>query len=113
MAFETTVKVPGDSVTYHFNPQLKKYALGDTGFVTNNAGAYVMQRSLEPAKGLANAIKLKVVVNKDLTGMKIKTVNPNGAATVNIFARKENEEMVELYHFYLNELVDREILTVD
>ena len=106
MAFETTVKVPGDSVTYHFNPQLKKYALGDTGFVTNNAGAYVMQRSLEPAKGLANAIK-------DLTGMKIKTVNPNGAATVNIFARKDNEEMVELYHFYLNELVDREILTVD
>ena len=45
--------------------------------------------------------------------MKIKTVNPNGAATVNIFARKDNEEMVELYHFYLNELVDREILTVD
>ena len=48
MAFETTVKVVGDSVTYRFNPQLKKYALGDTGFVTNNAGAYVMQRSLEP-----------------------------------------------------------------
>ena len=45
MAFETTVKVVGDSVTYRFNPQLKKYALGDTGFVTNNAGAYVMQRS--------------------------------------------------------------------
>lgn len=44
--------------------------------------------------------------------MKIKTVNPNGAAAV-IFARKDNEEMVELYHFYLNELVDREILTVD
>ena len=55
MAFETTVKVVGDSVTYRFNPQLKKYALGDTGFVTN-AGAYVMQRSLNQLKGLAKAI---------------------------------------------------------
>lgn len=110
MAFETTVKVVGDSVTYRFNPQLKKYALGDTGFVTNNAGAYVMQRSLEPAKGLAKAIKLKVVVDKDLSGVKIKTVNPNGAAMVNIFNRKDNAEMIELYRFYLNELVEREIL---
>ena len=34
-----------------------------------------MKRSLEPEKGLDNAIKLKVVVNKQLTGIKIKTVN--------------------------------------
>lgn len=113
MAFETSVKVAGDSVTYRFNSNLKKYALSDTGFVTNNAGAYVMQRSLEPAKGLANAIKLKVVVDKNLTGVKIKTVNPNGAATVNIFKHPDNEEMVTLYRFYLDELVAREILRVD
>jgi hypothetical protein len=112
MAFQTSVKVPGDSVTYSFNPKLKKYALGDTGFVQNNAGAYIMQRSLEPSKGLEKAIKLKVVVDKDLTGVKIKTVSPKGDATVNIFTHKDGQEMIELYHFYLNELVEREILTV-
>lgn len=110
MAFETTVKVPGDDVVYQFNPQLKQYALGDTGFVENNAGSYVMNRSLEPEKGLDNAIKLKVVVNKQLTGIKIKTINPSGNATINIFKHEHHEDLVSLYRFYLNELVTREII---
>ncbi|SCB88494.1 cysteine desulfurase [Weissella bombi] len=112
MAFETTVKVTGDNVVYQFNPQLKQYALGDTGFVKNNAGSYVMKRSLEPEKGLDNAIKLKVVVDKALTGIKIKTVNPSGNATVNIFKHKQHEELEKMYRFYLNELVEREIITI-
>jgi hypothetical protein len=110
MAFETVVKVPGDADTYVFNPALKKYALGDTGFVQNNAGAYIMQRALEPSKGLDRSIKLKVVVDKALSGVKIKTVSPKGDSTVNIFNHKDGAEMVELYHFYLNELVERGIL---
>ncbi|MCM0582277.1 cysteine desulfurase [Weissella diestrammenae] len=109
MAFEKAVQVPGDSKTYRFNPELKRYALGDTGFVQNNAGAYVMQWALEPSKGLASAIKLKVVVNKELSGVKIKTINPSGNDTVNIF-KLNQPEMIELYRFYLQELVQREIL---
>lgn len=112
MAFDTTVKVIGEDVIYQFNPQLKQYALGDTGFVKNNAGSYVMKRSLEPEKGLDNAIKLKVVVDKALTGIKIKTINPSGNATVNIFKHQKHVELEKLYHFYLNELVDREILKI-
>lgn len=111
MAFEKSVKVAGDTVTYEFNPGLKKYALGDTGFVQNNAGAYIMQRALEPSKGLAQSIKLKVSIDKNLTGVKIKTVNPSGNDTVNIF-KNSNPELVELFRFYLNELVEREILLV-
>ncbi|MDR3191157.1 MAG: DUF1831 domain-containing protein [Lactobacillaceae bacterium] len=110
MAFEQTVKVAGDNVTYLFNSELKKYALMDTGFIQNNAGAYIMQRALEPNKGLEKSIKLKVAVDKDITGVKIKTVNPSGNDTVNIF-KNENPELVELYRFYLNELVERGILT--
>lgn len=114
MAFEHSVKVAGDSSTYTFNPQLKKYALGDTGFVQNNAGAYIMQRTLQPEKGLAKSIKLKIVINKELTGMKIKTVNANGTTLVDIFKLASKEpELIELYRFYLNELVEREIMTVD
>lgn len=110
MAFEKVVTVPGDPQTYHLNAAVKRYALLDLGFVRNNAGAYVMERSLQPMKGLAKAIKLKVVVNQELTGMKIKTVNPVGTAKVNIFTLPDNQALVELYHYYLNELVNREIL---
>lgn len=111
MAFEQEVHVLGDEHYYRFNPALKKYALGDTGFVTNNAGAHVLQRALEPEKGIAHSIKLKVVIDKDLTGMKIKTVSPNGNSTVNIFKQAEqNANLIELYNFYLDELVQREIM---
>ena len=113
MAFEKIVRVAGDQVTYVFNEALKKYALSDTGFVQNNAGAYVMQRSLEPDKGLAKAIKLKVIVDKNLSGVKIKTINPTGTANVNIFKNESQKELVTLYRFYLDELVNRDILQVE
>ncbi|GAK30601.1 hypothetical protein WOSG25_040410 [Weissella oryzae SG25] len=113
MAFEKIVKVTGDEQTYAFNPALKKYALSDTGFIQNNAGAYVMQRALEPSKGLAHSIKLKVVINKELTGMKIKTVNSSGTAIVDIFKLAQKDpELIELYHFYLQELIEREIIMI-
>ncbi|AIG65205.1 cysteine desulfurase [Weissella tructae] len=112
MAFETTVTIAGDNQTYVFNPKMRKYALTDLGFVTNNAGTYVMERALQPMKGLQASIKLKVMVDKNLTGIKIKTLNPAGTDRVDIFKISDNEEMVELYHYYLNELVAREVMTI-
>lgn len=112
MAFETTVTVPGDKNTYVFNPNMRKYALTDLGFVTNNAGTYVMERALQPMKGLQASIKLKVMVDKNLTGIKIKTMNPAGNDHVDIFKNSDNEEMVELYNYYLNELVSRDIISI-
>lgn len=112
MAFETRVTVPGDKHTYVFNPNVRKYALTDLGFITNNAGTYVMERALQPMKGLQSAIKLKVMVDKDLTGIKIKTMNPAGTDHVNIFTNSDSEEMVELYNYYLNELVARDVIKI-
>jgi len=112
MAFETTVTIPGDKNTYVFNPSLRKYALTDLGFITNNAGTYVMERALQPMKGLKASIKLKVMVDKNLTGMKIKTLNPAGTDRVDIFKNTDNEEMVELYHYYLNELISRDVMRI-
>lgn len=112
MAFETTVTVPGDKNTYVFNPNMRKYALTDLGFVPNNAGTYVMERALQPMKGLQASIKLKVMVDKNLSGIKIKTMNPAGNDRVDIFKNSDNEEMVELYNYYLNELVSRDIISI-
>ncbi|MCW0952635.1 DUF1831 domain-containing protein [Weissella ceti] len=112
MAFETTVTVPGDKQTYIFNPNMRKYALTDLGFITNNAGTYVMERALQPMKGLQASIKLKVMVDKNLTGIKIKTMNPAGNDRVDIFKNPDNAEMVELYNYYLNELVSRDVIKI-
>ncbi|MBS0949896.1 cysteine desulfurase [Weissella minor] len=110
MAFEKEIKIPGDDRTYVISPRIRRYALTDTGFVNQKNGTFVMERSLESMKPITGAVKLKVVVNGTLDGMKIKTLNPAGTVTVNLFKMKDNAEMVELYHFYLEELIQREII---
>lgn len=110
MAFTKEVTILGDDVTYKINPNLKKYALTDVGFVKNNAGAYVMQRALEPDKGLENSIKLKLAINGSVDGFKMKVVNPSGNTNINIFKSNDQANLVELLTYYLNELVNRDIL---
>ncbi|MBM7617827.1 hypothetical protein JOC36_001404 [Weissella uvarum] len=112
MAFEQVINIPGDDKTYRVSPKIKRYALTDTGFVSKPNGTFVMERSLEPMKPINQAIKLKIVVNAELNGMKIKTLNPAGTVTINLFNLSDNAEMVQLYHYYLQELVDRDVLEV-
>lgn len=109
MAFDQQVTIPGDA-TYRLSPQIKKYTLGDLGFITNNAGAYTLHRSLEPEKALANAVKLKVTVNPELTGFKMSTVSAGDVVRVDIFKNQQAAEMVPLYHFFVDELVARGVL---
>ena len=104
MAFKQQVSIPGDA-TYQISQDIKKYTLGDLGFITNNAGAYVLHRSLEPEKALANAIQLKVTVNKELTGFKLSTVSAGDLARIDIFKHAQATNMVQLYQFFMTELV--------
>jgi hypothetical protein len=110
MAFEKQVTVPGDANTYAISPNIKKYALTDTGFINKPNGTYVMERSLEPMKPVNAAITLKIVVNATLSGLKIKTLNPAGTITINLFDIHDNAEMVKLYHYYIDDLIHREVL---
>ncbi|GAP02693.1 hypothetical protein FPFC_021410 [Fructobacillus pseudoficulneus] len=109
MAFAQTVTVPNDG-TYEINPQIKKFTLLDLGFLTNNAGAYVLQRSLQPDLPIDQSIQLKITVNKDLTGFKMATVSAGAQAPVDIFARDDRDALVEIYHYYLQELEERQVL---
>ena len=109
MAFDQQVTISGDA-TYQLSPQVKKYTLGDLGFVTNNAGVYVLHRSLEPEKALVNAIQLKVSVNQTLTGFKMSTVSAGDVVRVDIFKHQHAAELVQLYHFFVDELVARGVL---
>lgn len=109
MAFNKIVTIPDDA-TYQLSNDIKKYTLGDLGFITNNAGVYVLHRALEPEKSLANAIQLKMSVNQELTGFKLSTVSAGDVVRVNIFKNSHAEEMVTLYHFFMTELVARGVL---
>ncbi|ADG39835.1 MULTISPECIES: cysteine desulfurase [Leuconostoc] len=109
MAFNQKVTVAGDA-TYKISNQIKKYTLGDLGFVTNNAGVYILHRALEPEKSLANSIQLKVSVNQDLTGFKLSTVSAGDVVRVDIFKNSHANDMVKLYHFFIDELVARGVL---
>jgi len=110
MAFEKSVTIAGDA-TYQLSDQLKKYTLGDLGFVTNNAGIHVLHRALEPEKALANSNQLKLSVNQDLTGFKMSTVSAGDVVRVDIFKNNNAEEIVKLYHFFIDELVQRGVIT--
>ncbi|QBO35344.1 cysteine desulfurase [Periweissella cryptocerci] len=113
MAFDKQVQLLGDTDTYSVHPSIKKYSLMDTGFIQQNSGAYQLMRQLEPNKAFNASFKLKIVFAQDLSGFKMKTVNALGNTVINIFTHKNSEVLTQQFHFYIQELVDREILVKD
>ncbi|GEK27939.1 DUF1831 domain-containing protein [Furfurilactobacillus siliginis] len=110
MAFATEVQVSGDAHTYQLSPEIKKYTLRDLGFAETNAGGFVLERPLDPRAGLARSIKLRLLVNKDLTGFKLNTVNPTGTGNVNIFQNTNKDVLVEQFGYQMDNLIERKVL---
>ncbi|KIS03073.1 DUF1831 domain-containing protein [Paucilactobacillus wasatchensis] len=107
MAFEKRVQVIGDTDTYSISPAIKKYTLRDLGFEVSKRGSFTFERSLDPSSPYKAAAKLKIVVNDDLTGFKMNTVNASGTGTMNIFTSTRTDEFVTQYHYVLAEMIDR------
>lgn len=107
MAFEKQVKVVGDSETYVISPAIKKYTLRDLGFEISKRGTFTFERSLDPNSPYKAAAKLKIVVNEDLTGFKMNTVNASGTIAMNIFTNARADEFSTQYHYILDEMVER------
>ncbi|MBM7543549.1 cysteine desulfurase [Periweissella beninensis] len=110
MAFEKQAQLVGDTRIFAVHPKVKKYALMDTGFLQQKNGSFQLLRQLEPDKSFEESFKLKIVFAKDLSGFKLKTVNSLGNTVVNVFKHDRQIKMVEQLDYYLNELVNREIL---
>ncbi|GKT03559.1 DUF1831 domain-containing protein [Furfurilactobacillus sp. WILCCON 0119] len=111
MAFGKTVTVTGDSTTYGLSDQIKKYTLRDLGFTQTNAGGFSLERPLDPAAGVADSIKLRVLIGKNLDVFKMSTVNPSGTGNVNIFTNANHDVLVEQYGYQVANLVERNVLT--
>lgn len=110
MVFTTEAQLAGDATIYQISPQIKKYALLDTGFIQQKNGSYQLQRQLETGKSFAASFKLKIVVNQDLSGFKMKVINANGTSIVNIFTHQKAADLTEQFNYFINELVRWEIL---
>lgn len=110
MAFTKQVQLAGDKTVYELSKKVKKYALLDTGFVKQTNGSYQLQRQIETEKSFEKSFKLKIVVNEELTGFKMKIVNAKQTAVLNIFDHQNATALVEQFNYFVEELINRDIL---
>ena len=109
MAFETSVSLTNCDYTYAIHPSIKKYTLRDNTFAQTKVGNYELNRLLEAVPNSGDGFKLKIIINKDLTGFKINITDKSGLRLVNIFKNPENKIIQQKFYFLMDSLVEREI----
>lgn len=112
MPYTTTARPQGAPVSYQMSPQVKKYTLRDVGFVETKQGNFQLIRPLDPTPQMKTGLKLKITVEKGLQQLKMSIVNEKGLQAVDIFhSKRENADMIqEKFYFYINGLIQRQIL---
>ena len=110
MAYQSEVKLQGDSRTFKLSPNLKKYTLMDLGFQIRKNGSFQLERSLDITSPYNQGAKLKVVIKPDFDKFKLNVVTANGLREVDIFKREQDQPLVVQYNFYINQLIEREVL---
>jgi hypothetical protein len=112
MALTETVKVLGDSKTYKLSPNIKRYTLMDTGFMRTKNGGFQLERALDPNSPYASANKLRIIVGKDLDKFSMSVTTANGLRAVDIFKSDKTAGNVEQYNYVIDNLIDREVITL-
>lgn len=109
MQFQASQQLTGDPTTYQISDQIKQYQLIDLGFEKTRQGSFKYEGSLDRQNPFKPVAKLRIVINQDLTGFKMDTVNATGLQKINIFQMPRAEEFQTQLHFIMDEMVDREI----
>ena len=78
MTFETSITLKDCKYTYSLHPNIKKYTLRDNTFAQTKVGNYELNRLLEAVPNSGDGFKLKIIINKDLTGFKINITDKSG-----------------------------------
>ncbi|MHC9532841.1 DUF1831 domain-containing protein [Dellaglioa sp. BT-FLS60] len=110
MAFEKSVQLLGDTATYELSLNVKKYTLRDLGFAETKAGNFQLERSLDPNSPFNQGIKVKIIVDKSLSGFKMSTTTANGLKAVNIFKDEDKKSETEQFNYVIGQLIDRDVL---
>ncbi len=107
MAYSKTAKVNGSNQEYTLRADLKKYTLRDVGFQQTAAGNFATELSLNPNSPYGDGFKLKITVDKTLTGFKMAITTPNGLQKYNIFKNDENKDSVTQFKFIMDNMITR------
>ena len=78
MAFEKTIKLQNCRYNYTLSPTVKKFTLKDNTFFETKVGNYELTRLLEKVPNSGEGFKLKIIINKDLTGAKLNITDKSG-----------------------------------
>ena len=111
MAFEKTIKLQNCRYDYTLSPSVKKFTLKDNTFFETKVGNYELTRLLEKVPNSGEGFQLKIIINKDLTGVKINITDKSGLRLVNIFKSEEHHIHQEKFYFLMDSLVERGIFT--
>ena len=111
MAFQTTIHLKDCSFSYSLGENVKKFTLRDNTFVETKVGNYELTRLLENVPNSGDGFLLKIIINKELSGVKINITDKSGLRLVNIFKSEDNHIIQEKFYFLMDSLVERGIFT--
>ena len=109
MAFETSITLKDCLYTYKLHPNVKKFTLKDNTFAETKVGNFELSRLLEEIPNSGQGFLLKIIFNKDLSGVKINITDKSGLRLVNIFKSESQKIIQEKFYFLMDSLVERDI----
>jgi len=110
MAFSEKVNVVGSKYAYKLSKEVKRYTLRDNFFTETKVGNFQFLRPIESAPHANDGANLKIIVAKDLTGMKLSITSKDGMRPVNIFKDEKKQAIQEQFYFIMDGLVERGVL---
>ena len=111
MAFQTTIHLKDCPYGYSLGENVKKFTLRDNTFSETKVGNYELTRLLENVPNSGDGFLLKIIINKELSGVKINITDKSGLRLVNIFKSETNQIIQEKFYFLMDSLVERGIFT--
>lgn len=111
MAFETQIQLADCPYIYQLGDNVKKFTLRDNTFMETKVGNYELSRLLEKIPNSGEGFLLKIIINKDLNGVKLNITDRFGLRLVNIFQSEENQIIQSKFYFLMDSLVERGIFT--
>lgn len=102
--------LPGSSQTFRVHPEAKRYTMRDNAFTETKNGNFQYERILSNNISSKSAPRLKIIVTKDFSTLKISTVTANGIRKVDLYANEGMAEERKLAEFFLETFVQENVL---
>ncbi|GEN49735.1 hypothetical protein [Alkalibacterium pelagium] len=102
----------GSNTHYSVNEEAKRYTLKDNGFMETKNGSFQYERTLSIHAVDKKAPKLKIVISKDLSELKLSAVTANGLKKIDLYKSDQLSDERTFAENILKSLVEGKVLTV-